>query len=91
MSFDVVINTDDNYVQHCAAMLCSLFENNNGHSIIVHILERNISLQNKEYLKRLSNRYNNDCFFYVVDESKLKAFHSLNLLIILILFLKQYM
>lgn len=73
MSFDVVINTDDNYVQHCAAMLCSLFENNNDHSIIVHILERNISLQNKEYLKRLSNRYNNDCFFYVVDESKLEG------------------
>ena len=49
MSFDIVINTDDKYMQHAMAMLCSLYENNIEHNITVHILHKNLSKIAKTY------------------------------------------
>lgn len=73
MNFDITINTDDNYIQHAMAMLSSLYENNKGHSITVHVLQRALSSQSKQYIESLSERYNNKVVFYTVDESKLQG------------------
>ncbi len=73
MNFDVTINTDDNYIQHAMAMLDSLYENNRDHSITVHVLQKNLSEQSKEFLNVLSKRYDNKVLFYDVDESKLEG------------------
>lgn len=73
MNFDVVINTDDNYIQHAMAMLDSLYESNHDHSITVHVLQKNLSEQSKEFLNVLSKRYDNKILFYDVDESKLEG------------------
>lgn len=71
MNYNVVINTDDNYIQHCMAMLCSLFENNKEHYITVHVLMRDLSDFSKKKIADLAAKYSNKCEFYRVDESPL--------------------
>lgn len=66
--YHVTCNIDNSYVQHCMAMLCSLFDNNKRYTFIVHILGRNISEFNKEELNRLTNAYENLLLFHDVNE-----------------------
>jgi lipopolysaccharide biosynthesis glycosyltransferase len=73
MKLDIVINTDDNYIQHAMATLCSLFENNISHHIRVHVLQSYLSEKSRCYLSELAHRYNNNVAFYSVDESCLKG------------------
>lgn len=71
MIYHVTCNTDDNYAQHCCAMLCSLFENNKEYNFHVHILTHGLAEESKSFLHSLCNRYNNELTIYEVDESKL--------------------
>lgn len=71
MDFNVTINTDDNYIQHTMAMLCSLYENNKEHNITVHVLQKDLSEKSRIYLNGLCARYNNIIKYYEVDEKKL--------------------
>lgn len=73
MKFNVVINTDDKYLQHAMAMLCSLFENNKKHDIDVHVLMKALSDKSQAYINDLSKHYGNDVFFYNVDEEILEG------------------
>lgn len=73
MNFNIVINTDDNYIQHAMAMLCSLYENNREHEITLHVLHRNLSEKSCNYINRLSARYDNYVRFYVVNEEPLQG------------------
>ena len=73
MKFDIVINTDDNYIQHAMAMLCSLYENNGGHDITVHVLQKDLSEKSRNYITGLSIRYGNNAVFYTVDEVPLRG------------------
>lgn len=65
----VTCSTDDNYVQHCMAMLCSLFENNKTYEIIVYLLHHGLSNNSQKVLSRLSSRYNNVIKFCDIDAS----------------------
>ena len=65
--------TDDNYAQYCAVMLCSLFENNRGNNIIVHILISTLSESNTKGLKNLGFRYGANILFHKVDSAKLSG------------------
>lgn len=71
MTYNVTCNTDDNYAQHCCAMLCSLFENNKDVEFHVHILTHGLSVDNTEQIGRLCDRYNCRHTIYEVDESRL--------------------
>lgn len=73
MNFDVAINVDDNYMQHCMAMLCSLYENNSAHTISLHVLTKSLTDANKKLIVDLSSRYKNKCSFYEVDETPLEG------------------
>lgn len=73
MKFDITINTDDNYLQHCVAMLCSLYENNSEHDITVHVLSNSLDESSRDILCELTSRYNNHVIFYSVDETKLEG------------------
>lgn len=73
MKIDIVINTDDKFLQHAMAMLCSLYENNNKHNIVVHVLQKSLSDKSKQYLTELSEKYNNSIIYYDVDESRLQG------------------
>ena len=69
----ICCSTDDNYVQHCAVMLCSLFENNNKLHFEVHILISKLSSENIDRLNNLVSKYDNICSFHRVDSSLLKG------------------
>ncbi len=71
MNYHVTCNTDDNYAQHCCAMLCSLFENNGDLLFHVHILTHGLSDNNKDQINKLCSRYNCQLSVYEVDEAKL--------------------
>ncbi len=71
--FHITCNTDDNYSQHCMAMLCSLFENNREESFIIHVLCNSLSSYNKDSLIKLTESYKQKIIFHVVDESLLEG------------------
>lgn len=73
MIIHVTCNTDDNYVQHCCAMLCSLFENNKAEVFHVHILTHQLLDNHCFFLQKLSARYGNECTIHEVEESKLRG------------------
>jgi len=73
MTYHITCNTDDNYAQHCCAMLCSLFENNKGYEFHIHILTHSLSKNNTDVLNNICLRYNSKLTISDVDESKLEG------------------
>lgn len=73
MIYHVTCNTDNNYAQHCCAMLCSLFETNKDLRFVVHILTNELNNDIKTSLEELAKRYNNELKFYIVDETQLEG------------------
>jgi len=73
MILHVTCSTDDNYVQHCMAMLCSLFENNKGHEVHVHLLHHGLSNNSQKIIDILAFHYNNKVFFYDIAPSTLEG------------------
>ena len=73
MIYNITCNTDDNYAQHCCAMLCSLFENNKDYTFSIHILSHSLSAKNSKQIESLCSRYNQKLQIYDVDESRLEG------------------
>lgn len=71
--YHITCNTDDNYSQHCMAMLCSLFENNKNESFTIHILCKSLSDYNQKSLIRLTESYEQKIIFHIVDDSPLEG------------------
>lgn len=71
--YNITCNTDDNYSQHCMAMLCSLFENNKEESFIIHVLCKSLSDYNRNSLTRLTESYGQKIIFHIVDDSPLEG------------------
>lgn len=69
MTYNVTCSTDDKYVQHCMAMLCSLYENNKDCEFALHLLHHNLSQQAQAFISALTERYHNSVKFYDIDES----------------------
>ena len=69
MILHITCSTDENYVQHCIAMLCSLFENNKNHEVCVHLLHHRLSVDSQKLIGSLANRYNKNIFFYDINPS----------------------
>lgn len=72
MIFNVTCSTDDNYIQHCLAMLCSLYENNKNSKIHVHLLHHGLSDASVKFVEQLTGRYSNEVTFYSIDNDILK-------------------
>lgn len=65
----IAFSTDDNYVQHLAACIVSLLENNkNFEKIIIHILENGVSVESKKKLEQLVHSYHHKIDFYEVQD-----------------------
>ena len=73
MELNITINTDNGFIQHTMSMLCSLYENNKRHEIVVHVLQNNLSEESRKYLKDLTSRYDKKIVFYSVNESVLNG------------------
>lgn len=71
MVYNITCNTDDNYIQHCMAMLCSLFENNKDKHFHVYILTSSLSSENIESLDLLFDKYKQEMFFPKINEALL--------------------
>ena len=72
MRLDIVVSSDDNYVQHLMGMLCSLYEHNKNHHIMLHMLRNgNLKQCNEEFIRNITERYGHECKFYTVDETPL--------------------
>lgn len=71
----IACNIDSNYVQHCAVMLVSLFENNQNESFTIHIIARNLSKSEQNTLIQLVTRYNNQIAFYEPNIKLLEGFY----------------
>lgn len=73
MTYHVNCNTDDGYVQHCAAMLCSLLVNNPGMHFAVHIFIGTLTRENRALLTALCDRYGSQCLFQEIDSSRFEG------------------
>lgn len=73
MIYHVTCSTDDNYLQHCMAMLCSLFENNREHEFCVHMLVSSLSQEGRTLISDLGTRYHNQIVFYDIDDSMVEG------------------
>ena len=74
MKIDVTCSTDDKYVQHCCAMLCSLFENNKNHDITVHVPYIYLSEDGRDKIENVVKLYQQICKFYLLDASMFNDF-----------------
>lgn len=69
MIYHVTCSTDDNYIQHCLTMLCSLLENNRKQRLIIHLLHCGLNNISQSLLKELVIHYNAEIIFYEVETS----------------------
>ena len=56
--YNIVCISDENYIQHTAVMLCSLFENNIDKKFIIYLFTTGIKEDTQEKLQQLCKRYN---------------------------------
>ncbi len=70
-TYHIACNTDSNFIQHCCAMLCSLFENNKEHRLCVHIVANGLAAPERELIDGLATRYQQEVVFYEADDSLL--------------------
>ncbi len=74
MRLDIIVCSDDNYVQHLMGMLCSLYEHNKEHHIVLHVLRNGELLpKNENFIQIITEKYGHECKFYTVDESPLQG------------------
>lgn len=73
MEMNIVINVDNKYLQHAMATLCSLYENNKEHKIILHVMQSGLSAKSRNYINDLAARYYNKVMYYDMDDSRLEG------------------
>ena len=70
-TYNIVCVSDENYIQHMAVMLCSLFENNKNNIFCIYLLTPNISQVSKQRLTKLCKYYNSELIIYVCPIDKM--------------------
>ncbi len=79
MNFHITCSTDNNYLQHCMAMLCSVLDNNQRHSITAHILHSELTEVSQQFISDLFTKYGQEVKFYDVSSNPMlencKLFH----------------
>lgn len=71
---EIVCATDSCYVMQTGIMLTSLFENNRGEHIRVHLLHDGITNEKVSQIKRIADVYGQQVVFYKMDESRFSSF-----------------
>ncbi len=65
---NVMYSSDDNYLRHAAASICSLLENSNGDDITIHFVSNKLSKESKSALEKLVTKYNQKIIYYEIDD-----------------------
>jgi len=68
---NIVVASDDNFVQHCGTMLVSLLENNKENKIAVYLLSEGLSDENNEMLEDIVLTRGGDYNYILVDSELL--------------------
>lgn len=69
---NIVIATDDNYIQHCSVMMTSVLENNEN--VHFFVLTEGLIEDNKQILRNIEKKYNSTIDFCIVDSNVIKHF-----------------
>lgn len=72
MTYHLTCSTDNNYLQYCEVMLCSVFENNKDLHFHVHLLHSELTQDSMTILKEFCSRYQHQISFYKIDDEMLK-------------------
>jgi lipopolysaccharide biosynthesis glycosyltransferase len=72
---EIVFCTDNNYVMPCGITMVSLFENNKGEDITIHLLGTDLTESNKLTLKEITDKYKAKIVFYDVKEEYLANYN----------------
>lgn len=67
---------DNNYAQHCGVMLYSLLENS-SQPLDILIIENNISEQNKQKLKKITDSFESNLTFKQMNDDRINNFKSM--------------
>ncbi|MFR9164819.1 MAG: glycosyltransferase family 8 protein [Dysgonomonas sp.] len=69
---DIVCCIDNKYAKYCAVTLVSLFENNKGEKLNIHIIALSLSDEIKSVLKNLVEKtYKQEIFIYEIGENEI--------------------
>lgn len=72
--YNILCATDNNYALQCGVMIYSLFYNHVGTSdIVVHIIDDNISDENKHKLRSIAWEFRQEICFHDIDNGLLKG------------------
>lgn len=69
---NIILSTDNNYVQHCCATIASILRNNND--VTIYVLTEGLSNKNEELIKGLVYSMGGTVFFLIVQSSLLAGF-----------------
>jgi len=72
MSITIVCTIDDNYAQHCAVMLSSLFQNNQKTNFSIYIITDKLSLSNQRKLNKFLSASKQNFQIIHIDKSLLQ-------------------
>lgn len=72
MLYHLTCSTDNNYLQYCEVMLCSVFENNKDLHFYVHLLHSELTKDSIAIMTNFCSRYQNQISFYKIDDEMLK-------------------
>ena len=74
---DFFFTITNNYVPFCATTIISLFENNKDLSLHVHILCQDLTLENKDKILRISNKYGQVISFVYLSDEQLSIVNNI--------------
>lgn len=70
----IVCACDNNYVQHCGALIASIFVNNRKNKVEINVLTDGINDENRQKFKLLGEKFKQDIKIIVVDPSLFSIF-----------------
>lgn len=71
---DIAFCLDNNYLQPCGVAICSVCENNKDIDLNFHIITSDLTKNNMESLKNITEKYKKNISFYFFNEELLKKF-----------------
>lgn len=73
---NIVVTSDDNYIQHLGVMLTSMFDNTHyAKSIDIYFLDHGIEEKNKNSIIKICEKYGSNLFFVQLNKDIFKNFH----------------
>lgn len=69
---NILLCTDNNYIQHCSVTMVSVLKNNKN--VLFYIFSTDISLENKLFLQSLVEPYNSNVKIILIEKELLKDF-----------------